>query len=173
MKLWGILLSFALLTTCGCANMLGDADKLENQAAPMLFTGHWINEQQPPLDALHGYVVMIEFWSSTCPACKKAIPHINELIAKYSNYPFKVITVHGLKTESQVPDLEDAVVELGVKYPVLTDVGRNIQAIYKLDYLPAVYLIDKKGIVRYTNEGSPDFDEVQKKIDELLAESAS
>jgi hypothetical protein len=67
--------------------------------------------------------------------------------------------------------------ENGMTYPIAVDSEKKTWQAWKNRYWPAVYLIDKKGFVRYRWEGELNYQGakgeavMRKKIEELLAEN--
>ena len=72
--------------------------------------------------------------------------------------------------EEELDLLRQAVADLKVTYPVAQDnEGRTWRA-YQNHYWPALYLIDKKGDIRYTHIGEGAYDKTETAILTLLAE---
>ncbi len=73
--------------------------------------------------------------------------------------------------ESKLDNLKQAVIDLEVPYPVVQDNdGVNWDA-YQNHYWPTLYLIDKKGHIRYTHIGEGNYSETEQAIIALLAEA--
>ena len=60
--------------------------------------------------------------------------------------------------------------EVHLKYPVIMDNDYKIWHAYHNEYWPTLYLIDKKGDIRYTHIGKGAYDEIDRTIAQLLAE---
>jgi cytochrome oxidase Cu insertion factor (SCO1/SenC/PrrC family) len=74
--------------------------------------------------------------------------------------------------ESKLENLQQAMADLGVNYPVVQDnQGLNWNA-YQNRYWPTLYLIDKKGHIRYVHIGEGNYVEIEDAIRALLAEPA-
>jgi hypothetical protein len=73
--------------------------------------------------------------------------------------------------ERELENLKEAVLDLQVTYPVVQDNdGENWRA-YENRYWPALYLIDKRGRLRYTHIGEGSYDLTEAAIQALLAET--
>ena len=155
----------------GVVNSFSDASQMVGSKAPELPLGYWINSTPLTLAALRGNVVLIEFWNTHCPYCRAAIPHILEWQTKFSNRPFRIVAVHPLHNESGFDQLESDVRELKVTYPVVTDVDFVSSDEYHQSYSPTLYLLDKKGVIRFVHAGSGRYDETAEVIEKLLSEN--
>jgi thiol-disulfide isomerase/thioredoxin len=93
----------------------------------------WINGSPLKLKALRGKVIVIDFWAFDCEPCIETAPHIIDLYDKYSKEGLVVIGVHTPRAdyEKDVSKLREAVIKMGIKYPVVVD---NKQKMFR-DYL--------------------------------------
>lgn len=105
-------------------------------------------------------VVLLCFWASWCPSCRKEVGALNALHTKYKG---RGLVVAGISyTESREAALL-AKEKLGIRYTVLLDAdGKILDSVYKLDGVPTVILVDKKGVVRFMGEDVPEEKEIEK-----------
>jgi peroxiredoxin len=73
--------------------------------------------------------------------------------------------------ESDLDNLKQAVADLDIKYAVAQDNDRKTWSAYKNRYWPTLYLIDKRGHIRYVHIGEGRYTETEAAIQALLAES--
>ena len=73
--------------------------------------------------------------------------------------------------EKDLENLKQAVSELGIEYPVAQDNDGSTWRAYNNHYWPTLYLIDKKGNLRYVHIGEGAYDETEAAIQTLLAET--
>ena len=118
-------------------------------------------------------VVLLEFWTYTCFNCQNVQPHINTWHDEYAEDGLQVVGVHTPEFgfEREYANVEAAVREAGIEYPVVLDNAYATWDAYDNRYWPAIYLIDADGFVRYKHFGEGAYGETEKKIEELLAES--
>jgi cytochrome c biogenesis protein CcdA/thiol-disulfide isomerase/thioredoxin len=115
----------------------------------------WLNS--PPLTskALKGKVVLIDFWTYSCINCLRALPYVEGWATKYKDAGLVVIGVHTpeFAFEKERTNVDKAVRDLKVSYPVAIDSDYKIWKAFNNEYWPAHYFIDGKGRVRYHHFG--------------------
>lgn len=141
--------------------------------APELSTSIWLNTPDPlHIRELNGKVVLLEMWTYGCINCRNVIPALKEWHARYSVDGLVVIGNHfpEFEQERDLENLANAIEKFGILYPITQDNdGANWQA-YKNIYWPTLYLIDKKGHIRYTHIGEGNYEKTEQAIAALLAE---
>ena len=133
----------------------------------------WLNS--PPLNpqALHGKVVLVNFWTYSCINCLRALPYIMAWNAKYHDYGLVVIGVDSpeFAFEKDPSNIARAVNQLGITYPVAVDSNLTIWKAFSNEYWPAEYLIDADGYIRSQNFGEGNYAAFEAKIQQLLTEA--
>ncbi|MCW3477281.1 thioredoxin family protein [Limobrevibacterium gyesilva] len=133
----------------------------------------WSNS--PPLTAaaLHGRVVLIDFWTYTCINWLRTLPYVRAWAEKYKNQGLVVIGVHApeFTFEKDINNIRSAVKAMQVNYPVAVDNEHVIWRAFKNQYWPALYFIDAQGRVRYHHFGEGAYEQSEMIIQELLAET--
>lgn len=133
----------------------------------------FVNTGGVSLDGLRGEkVVLLEFWTYTCYNCQNVQPRINAWHDEYADDGLRVVGVHSPEFgfEKKYANVEAAVREAGIEYPVVLDNRYATWNAYGQRYWPAVYLIDSDGFIRYRHFGEGAYEETEAKIQELLAE---
>jgi cytochrome c biogenesis protein CcdA/thiol-disulfide isomerase/thioredoxin len=143
-----------------------DAPELKNIAA-------WINSDPQTIENLKGKVVLLDFWTYSCINCQRTQPYLNAWYDKYKDDGFVILGVHApeFAFEKVTENVEKAVVDASIKYPVALDNSFATWQAYENRFWPAKYLIDKDGQVRYTHFGEGDYAETEETIQALLKES--
>ncbi len=92
---------------------------------------------------------------------------------QYQDRGLVVIGNHYPQTpyERDLGHLKQAVADLGIQYPVAQDNEARTWTAYRAGYWPTLYLIDKRGRLRYTHVGQGRPVEVEAAILALLAET--
>jgi cytochrome c biogenesis protein CcmG, thiol:disulfide interchange protein DsbE len=121
------------------------------------------------LKALHGKVVLVDFWGTFCTPCKSSFPKLQALNAKYATAGLQVVGISEDEAEDRgkIPAFASA---YGARFPIGWDEDRAISQRYQPETMPSSFLIDRKGIVRFSHVGYHAGDEVQieKEIQDLL-----
>lgn len=120
-----------------------------------------------------GKVVLIDFWTYTCINCIRTLPYVTSWNEKYAKDGLVIIGVHTpeFEFEKDYSNVLKAVMEHGIKYPVVLDNDYATWKAFKNQYWPRKYLIDKDGFIRYDHAGEGGYEETEAKIVELLKES--
>jgi thiol-disulfide isomerase/thioredoxin len=146
----------------------GDLKPLPAEAAPALdlplLGGHRV-----ALSSLKGRVVLVNFWASWCPPCRKEMPSMERLKKDLADRPFSILAVNA----GEVPDqIAEFLREVSVTFPIALDQeGRAVKA-WQAFVFPTSYLVDKAGRVRFGLIGSIEWDDPATKavIQKLLEE---
>ncbi|MFC1586501.1 TlpA disulfide reductase family protein, partial [Fibrobacterota bacterium] len=92
------------------------------------------------------YNVILNFWATYCVPCKKEIPELEAFAEKYSTST-KLLLVSIDKIDKK--KVKNCVKERNYKSPVLLDMYQKISQNYGVFSVPALFLIDSTGVVRY------------------------
>ena len=60
---------------------------------------NWINSPPLTMEELQGQVVLVDFWTYTCPNCIRAMPHLKDWHAKYASKGLVIVGVHSPEFE--------------------------------------------------------------------------
>jgi cytochrome c biogenesis protein CcdA/thiol-disulfide isomerase/thioredoxin len=143
------------------------------QAPPLAGATQWLNSPPLSMEALRGKVVLVDFWTYSCINCLRTLPYLEAWDAKYRSQGLVIIGVHApeFAFEKNIANVERAVRELGVKYPVAIDNQYAIWNAYHNEYWPAHYLIDAQGRIRDEHFGEGAYQETELMIQALLKEA--
>ena len=135
----------------------------------------WVNSAPLTRDSLRGKVVLVDFWTYSCINCLRALPYVEAWAAKYKDAGLVVIGVHTpeFAFEKEQANVEKAVRDLKVSYPVAIDSDYKIWQAFNNQYWPAHYFIDGKGRIRYHHFGEGEYDESERVIQQLLKENGA
>ncbi len=116
--------------------------------APEIKADKWFNSEPFSIKDLKGKTVLIHFWSSWCPHCRKVIPRLNELADTFRNENFVLLSVTNLNRQDAAK-IESHIASENIKFPVGLDEKSACYAPYAVSAVPAAVLIDSKGKVRW------------------------
>jgi len=142
--------------------------------APELNNSVWLNTPAPlHLADLRGKVVGLEMWTFDCINCQHVMPSLKSWYAAYKDQGLVIIGNHypEFSQEADLNNLKNAVAQDGILYPVAQDNDGETWNAYHNSYWPALYLIDKRGHIRYVHIGEGAYDETESNIKTLLAEA--
>jgi thiol-disulfide isomerase/thioredoxin len=151
---------------------------LIGQPAPEIMVKEWINTAPLSLAGLRGRVVLLEFWATWCQQCEEVIPVLQRLNDEYAAQGLVIIalTRHYLAypgmDEEQRKELQlirNFAEQHGIAFPVGIADNEQTQENYGAGGLPALVLIDRQGIVRYSF-GSGEEEYFKQLLQQCLAE---
>src|SRR4051794_26675471 len=138
--------------------------------APLDRAGDWLNSEPLTADALHGRVVLVDFWTYSCVNWLRTLPYVRAWADRYADRGLVVVGVHAPEFgfEHDLDNVRRAVGELGVGYPVAIDNDFAIWRAFANHYWPALYLVDRDGRVRFHHFGEEAYAETERAIQQLL-----
>lgn len=165
------------LVMYGLSTMLAVGSVVEagvGMKAPDIQNETWLNAKPTSFAELKGKVVMVEFWTFGCYNCRNVEPHVREWHKKYRDRGFVVIGVHSpeFSYEKDVEKVKRYLRDHGIDYAVPIDNDFATWNRYGNRYWPAMYLIDKQGVIRSIHIGEGRYQETEELIRNLLAEPA-
>ncbi|MBI3626883.1 cytochrome c biogenesis protein DipZ [Candidatus Uhrbacteria bacterium] len=131
---------------------------------------NWINSKPLTLADLRGKVVLIDFWTYSCINCLRTLPYVTKWYDKYKDDGLVIIGVHTpeFAFEKIASNVEAAVKQLGIHYPVAQDNDYKTWDNYNNRYWPAEYLIDQRGHLVHTHFGEGEYATTENAIRQLL-----
>jgi cytochrome c biogenesis protein CcdA/thiol-disulfide isomerase/thioredoxin len=133
----------------------------------------WLNSAPLTPAALHGKVVLVDFWTYSCINCLRSLPYVEAWRQKYKDHGLVVIGVHSpeFAFEKEPSNVAAAVKRLGVRFPVALDDDYAIWKGFNNQYWPADYFIDAQGRIRHHSFGEGGYAEGEDVIRDLLTEA--
>ena len=104
------------------------------------------------LASLRGEVVLLNLWATWCGPCRTETPYLQSLFEDYKDQGFSIVGV-SLDTGDASEDIEIFVEEYGVSYTILHDPMMKGMDLYQVLGLPATFLVDREGILRWMRYG--------------------
>lgn len=116
-----------------------------------------------------GKVVLLDIWATWCPPCRAEIPYLVDLNKKYKGKP---VTFVGVAIDQSKSDVSAFAKKQKINYTIVSDPnGASIGSKYQVKGIPATYIIDKKGVIRFVHSGfggKSEIDKMDKEIASLL-----
>jgi len=119
------------------------------QVAPE-FTLQNLNGEEVLLSDFLGSVVILDFWRSTCPACRESMPYLETLREHYQERGLVIMTI-SLDSTVQAPArffLNNGYPDLITLWDEKSDNLRMVD-LYDIPTIPYTFLIDRQGVIRY------------------------
>ncbi len=134
------------------------------QPLPLKFAA--VDGREVDLDKMRGKVVLVDFWATWSDPSVDVQSAVKQA---YDKFHVKGFEIAGINLDEEKDSLTNFVAEEKVAWPQYFD-GKRLETKYAVEFgvkdIPALWLVDKKGILRYINA---DFD-FDSKIERLLAE---
>jgi thiol-disulfide isomerase/thioredoxin len=145
----GLAVSLSGVAAYRLASAAG-ARSFEGKKPPALELSGVLNaEEVPELDAHRGKVVLLEFWATWCPPCRRSVPHLNKLHSRFDSEGLEIIGITDERPETVKPFAK----KFEMAYTIGLDNEGKTTAAYEVQGIPSAYILDRKGIVRW--EGHP------------------
>ncbi len=93
------------------------------------------------LSELRGRVVLLNFWATWCPPCRKEMPDLQALQDRFTDKKLVILGVSDEKAET----VEKFVGEQKYSYAILLDPERKVSGEFEVDGLPKTFVFDRDG----------------------------
>jgi len=117
---------------------LEEIDKRRQQAN---FTLSDLQGKTWTLQELKGKVVLVNFWATWCPPCRKEMPDLEKLYKEFAGQGFVVLSISDEDLAKVRPFIEKG----RFSYPVLLDPGRKVNDEFVVEGIPKSFVYDRDG----------------------------
>lgn len=93
------------------------------------------------LKSLQGKVVLVNFWATWCPPCRKEMPDLDVLYQRFKDQGFVILAI----SDEEIGKVKPFLAERKVSYPILLDPGRKVNELFRINGIPKSFLYDRKG----------------------------
>src|SRR6476646_1778455 len=130
----------------------------------------WLNSEPLAPTELRGHVVLVDFWTLTCINWLRTEPYIRAWSHAYRDDGLVVIGVHTpeFSFEREIDRIKRAIAVRAIDYPVAVDSDYGVWTAFANHYWPALYFVDKEGVIRDEHFGAGRYEESERVIQELL-----
>ena len=96
-----------------------------------------------------GKTVVLDFWASWCPDCRKDAPEVVRMYEKYKQYGIEFI---GISMDTDVEAWKEAIQKYGIRYPQVSELKKfretDIAKAYGVKWIPSMVVIGPDGQVK-------------------------
>lgn len=131
------------------------------------FIAQTLEGKKISLSQYKGKVVLLDFWATWCAPCVREIPRLKEYYSEFKDRGFEII---GISLDLFPEPLKETVKKEGIPWPVVFSGKAKDDEVcksYRVISVPALWLVDKKGILRHYEMKVPV---LKKHIAELTSE---
>jgi peroxiredoxin len=116
-----------------------EADDRSRQHADFTLTD--LNGTQWNLRSLAGKVVLVNFWATWCPPCRKELPDLEALYQRFSSRGLVIVAI----SDEEADKVKPFVAERKLTYPVLLDPGRKVNELFQVEGIPKSFVYGRDG----------------------------
>lgn len=117
-----------------------------------------------------GKVVILDFWATWCPPCRKGIPDLVELKKKYGPQGLEVIGV-SVDMDNTKSEVVPFIKQYGINYPVVYSTDEVRMNYGGIASIPTSFVIDQNGNIIASYEGLTSMSNYENQIKKLLEKS--
>jgi len=139
-----------------------DSIRLVGKPAPGLQIEEWLGNDPGSISDLNGKPVMLVFWATWCPHCRREMPRIEKTWQRYKDDGLMIIAVTRNSRGQTTDKVREYIGENGLTLPIGIDLTGNASKSYSVTGIPAAALIDKTGKVVVRDHPTRITDEVIK-----------
>lgn len=93
------------------------------------------------LSELRGKVVVVNFWATWCPPCRKEMPDLEALYNQFKGQGLVVLAI----SDEDAAKVRPFIAEREVTYPILLDPGRKVNDLFQVDGIPKTFVYNREG----------------------------
>ena len=152
------LLAIVTVIFIGCNNEDAKAGENDNYGSELT------------LNDLRGKVVILDFWATWCPPCRKGVPDLIQLQKEFGDQlvvigiSLDAISRGGATANDVVPFIK----EYGINYPVVKGDMNIVQQYGGIQSIPTSFVVDRRGFVISRHVGLAPLETYREEIEKAL-----
>jgi peroxiredoxin len=150
-----LLAASLMLSACLSASAVAATPTLVGKDAPD-FVLKATDGANLRLSEFRGQVVLVNFWARWAGDSRQEMQALERINMTYQRAGLVVL---GISVDEDLRRAHDFAASMKVSYPMMFDTGAVIGADYLLEKMPMTILVDRSGVVRYSNVGFKRGDE--------------
>jgi peroxiredoxin len=116
-----------------------EADDLSRQSANFTLTD--LTGKSWTLRDLRGKVVLVNFWATWCPPCRKEMPDLEALHQRFGPRGLVILAI----SDEDAGKVKPFIAEHQISYPILLDPGRKVNETFRVEGIPKTFVYDRDG----------------------------
>jgi peroxiredoxin len=93
------------------------------------------------LSDLRGKVVVLNFWATWCPPCRKELPDLEALYQRFRSRGLVILAI----SDEDTGKVQPFIAEHTLTYPVLLDPGRKVNDLFQVEGIPKSFVYGREG----------------------------
>ena len=93
------------------------------------------------LKDLGGKVVLVNFWATWCPPCRKEMPDLDALGKRFNDQGLIILAI----SDEDVAKVNPFIAEHQFAFPILLDPGRMVNKLFAVEGIPKTFIYDREG----------------------------
>jgi peroxiredoxin len=115
------------------------ADDQQRQRADFTLTD--LQGKAWSLQGLRGKVVLVNFWATWCPPCRKEMPDLEALYQQFKDQGLLILAI----SDEDISKVQPFITEHHTTYPILLDPGRKVHELFQVSGIPKSFIYDRDG----------------------------
>jgi peroxiredoxin len=88
-----------------------------------------------------GKVVLLNFWATWCPPCRKEMPDLEKLYQQFKDQGLVILAI----SDEDASKVRPFIAQQKVTYPILLDPGRKVNGLFQIQGIPKTFVYDRNG----------------------------
>jgi peroxiredoxin len=93
------------------------------------------------LSQLRGKIVLVNFWATWCPPCRKEMPDLEALYNRFKGQGLVILAI----SDEELGKVQPFIAERKITYPVMLDPGRKVNEMFQVEGIPKSFVYNREG----------------------------